>query len=72
MALTPEQQQSLARAVRRQVISQRVKEVVQEVIQSDLTADDIQSVFDAAAVTLHPFVVQNLLARRYAAQAQGS
>lgn len=54
------------------VITKELQAVVQTIISSDLTADDIQSVFDAAAVTLHPFVVQNLLARRYAAQAQGS
>ena len=72
MRVTAEQEKRFELLTNRFGITKQLQAVVAAIINSDLSSDDIQIVFDAAAITLHPYVIQNLLARRHAAQAQGS
>jgi hypothetical protein len=64
MKFTAEQEARMDHVTRRFLLGKQLKALVHEVIASDMTSDDIQDIFGAAGISLHPVFVQIILARR--------
>ena len=68
--LVPELQRAVDTTVVRVSIKKKLASAVREMIDSDFDSNEIQELLDGAGLTVHPAIVQNLLARRFAQQQQ--
>jgi hypothetical protein len=68
--LAPEWKQAADRSVVRVSIKRKLASAVQEMIDSDFDSNEIQEFLGSAGITVHPVIVQNLLARRFEQQQQ--